>query len=309
MMRRERWVDPIGWIWGSKRVRHGRTLRDSAVVVSFVLWASLCVAQDVGIVSLLESRLRIIRGASVFEGAEGVRLRPGDILETSDSGFAQLEFRPGLIVAIGPSTRLFLFRPQAASGSELVMLSGWLKGEVSSLGLSRYSSPLLSGATANGSLVLHGDPGTAEVFLETGPAEVNEVNHDGSLSRPVRGKVGQFFTRSAGKSVQIAPRPSPTFLAGLPVPFHDTLPSRASRFASKVVKPKTDHEVSYAEIQAWLNIGRSWRRGFVDRFKSRLSDPEFRRGVEENLASHPEWDPVLHPEKYQNRTPSGFPGQ
>ena len=59
-------------------------------------------AQDIGTITLLEGSLRIIRGTTAFQAAEGMRLRKGDFIESSNAGFAQLEFVGGAIVALGP---------------------------------------------------------------------------------------------------------------------------------------------------------------------------------------------------------------
>src|SRR5229473_7707162 len=66
--------------------------------------------QDVGTVTFLEGSLRIIRGTSALQAAEGTRLRQGDIIESSDKGFAQLEFVGGTILALGPLSRMYVFR-------------------------------------------------------------------------------------------------------------------------------------------------------------------------------------------------------
>ena len=65
------------------------------------------------------------------------------------------------------------------------------------------------------------------------------------------------------------------------------------------------HEVTYAEVQSWLTIAPAWRRGFVERFQSRLNDPAFRQAIENHLTELPEWDRALHPEKYQANPPAG----
>jgi hypothetical protein len=62
-------------------------------------------AQDVGTITLLEGSLRIIRGTTAFQAVEGMRLRKGDFIESSNAGFAQLEFVGGAIVALGPLSR------------------------------------------------------------------------------------------------------------------------------------------------------------------------------------------------------------
>ncbi|MGA2648060.1 MAG: hypothetical protein ABSF15_25480 [Candidatus Sulfotelmatobacter sp.] len=274
----------------------------------FLLLPFHVLAQEIGTVSLVEGPLRLIRGATVLRGAAGVRLRQGDIIESSETGFAQLEFTGGTIVALGASTRLFLLRyaparPGDSTGgkstaAELIVLRGWLKGETnSSLGPYCYASPVLA-ATTSGTIVLHAAADGAEVFVETGSAEVSETSHDGARSHADSASAGQFLSRRAGKDITVDSRPDPAFLASIPRPFRDTLPSRMSIFSGRAVPAKPEHEVSYAEIQPWLTIGKPWRKGFVERFQSRLGDPAFRKALEDHLDEHPEWDPVLHPDKY-----------
>jgi hypothetical protein len=275
-------------------------------------------AQEIGTLTRVEGNPRLIRGASVLRAAEGVRVHSGDIIETPNPGFVQVEFSGGTIVVLGDSSRLLLFSyPSAlttsgadkrANPAELVLLSGWLKGETNEHGSPyRFDSPLLAGATQGGTLVVHATPEAAEIFVESGAARISEVRPDGSLGNSAEdAKGGQFFSRRKGNSVAADTRLNSTFLEAMPRAFRDTLPSRLARLAGKSIQPKTDHEVSYAEVQPWLSIGRTWRRGFVERFQPRLEDPAFRKAVEDHIADHPEWDPVLHPEDHAPK-PSATP--
>jgi hypothetical protein len=267
--------------------------------------------QRVGTVTLLEGPLRVIRGASVVQGAEGMGLRQGDILESADKGFVQVEFNGGSIVALGPSTRVYILRHDgrgassggsvavnATPGAELILLSGWLKGESSATaGTYRYATPILAATTGNGTVLVHEAEGGCDVFVESGAAIVGEVGLDGVVRQPAAAKAGQFFSRKAGKGVTNFSRPNAAFLDEMPHPFRDTLPSRLAHFTGKPVEPKADHAVSYAEVQTYLRMPSAWRRGFVDRFEPRLKDAEFRKQLESHLAEHPEWDRALHPEK------------
>ena len=83
--------------------------RVHTVLVLFLLLPLAAVAQGIGTLTLVEGPLRVIRGTTVLQGAEGVRVFPGDIIESSDAGFVQLEFAGGAIVALGASTRVLLF--------------------------------------------------------------------------------------------------------------------------------------------------------------------------------------------------------
>ena len=284
-------------------------------LVLLLLFPLTALTQEAGTVTLLEGALRVIRGTTVLLGGEGMSLRQGDIIESSDPGFAQLEFAGGAIAALGPSSRLFLFSHGAgrafakpggeAAATELVLLSGWLKGESSpSAGACRYATPLLAATSRGGGSVLVRAAAVTEIFVESGSAAIAEVNPDGNLGQSTAAKAGQFFSRRPGRPVNTASRLDPGFVNSLPSAFRDTLPSRLAHFAGKrPTEPRRQHEVTYPEIQPWLTMAHAWRRGFVERFQPRLSDPEFRKGVEAHLNEHPEWDRILHPEKYQPKAP------
>lgn len=261
-------------------------------------------AQDVGTITFLEGSLRLIRGTSVYSGAEGERLRQGDMLESSEKGFAQLEFIGGGIVVIGPSSHAYIFRHglggkpgNDGAGGELVLLSGWLKalsGEHS--GSYRYASPLLAATTRNGTVVMQSSESGCDLFVESGSAAIGEVSAGGLAGKTTTGPAGQFYSRRPGKGVVSASRPSAAFLDAMPRAFRDDLPSRLAHFKGKPAEPKAQHAVSYAEIQAWLTMPSEWRKGLVERFEPRLKDPEFRKQLEAHAAEYPEWEPALHQE-------------
>jgi hypothetical protein len=248
-------------------------------------------SQEVGTLTLLkDSPLHLIRGISVLVGVEGMRLRTGDILQTGPAGTAQtqLELSCGAIIELGPSSQLFLFS-HGATATELVLLTGWLKGETTSCAY-RYASPLLSAATKGGRLLLHAGANAGEVFVEQGAASVSSGN-----SAAVASSTGKtFFTRRAGKPLIIADRPTQEFITTMPVCFRDLLPSRLPRFTGvKPTVPKSVHYVSYAEIEPWLTS--NWGGSLVERFKPRLEDPVFRQAIQDHLAAVPEWQAALNP--------------
>ena len=260
------------------------------IVALFV--SSYAYTQEVGTLTLLkDSPLRVIRGVSVLQGIEGMRLRTGDILETgpAPTAQAQLEFTGGAILELGPSTQVLLLG-QTGTTAETAMLTGWLKGETTA-GTYRYSSPLVTATTKGANVLLHVTADTAEVFVERGTASVGA----GAAAAIPSSTEKIFFTRRAGKPIVAAGRPSGEFIGAMPVSFRDEFPSRLSRFAgAKPPVPKSDHEVSYTEIERWLTSG--WGRGLVARFKPRIQDSAFRQAIEAHLAALPGWEPVLHPQ-------------
>jgi hypothetical protein len=264
--------------------------------------------QEAATVTMVEGGLRLIRGTSLLQGAESMRLRAGDIMESADSGFVQLEFPGGVVVALGPGSHVLLLSDRPGRDGDkaraMVLLSGWLKGELGpNAGTYRFLTPALAVTSREGSVLVHaGTP--SEIFVESGSAVIAAVKPDGNLGETTPAKAGQFISRRAGKSIATAPRPDPNFINAMPRYFRDTLPSRYPRFAGKrPAEPRREHEVTYPEIQPWLTAGYAWRRGFVQRFEPRLNDAEFRRAVEAHVGEHPEWDRILHPEKYQPKTP------
>jgi len=262
--------------------------------------------QEIGTVTLAEKTLTIIRGATVLHAAEGVRLRPGDILESGGVGFVQLELAGGTVVALGPSTHMMILAQRPKTLPELVLMKGWLKGETApGPDTYCYASPQLAATNREGAVVLQASGDKTEIFVESGAANISKVSSDGTLASPVTAKAGQFFSRQGAKEVAISPRPDPHFVEGMPGPFRDTLPSRLSRFPN-AVEPQAEHEVTYSEIQPWLRINRTWRKGFVERFRPRLKDPAFRTQLDAHLRDHPEWRPILHPENEDAKTmPAG----
>lgn len=255
-------------------------------------------AQELGTFTLVEGSPRLIRGTTVLRASEGVRFQDNDIVETASPGFVQAEFAGGSIVAIGPSTRV-LIHSGGGKGADVVLMSGWLKGEnPSDAGGYHFSSSALGAASKAGAVILHTAAPDGELYVESGTATVTEAG-----GHPIAAKAGQFFTRRSGK-LTVTTRPDGSFLQDMPQPFRDTLPSRQSHFAGKKpAEPKHDHDVTYAEIEPWLKMG-AWRRSFEERFQPRLKDAEFRKAVESHITEYPEWDRVLHPEKYPQNSPT-----
>jgi hypothetical protein len=275
----------------------------SARALVLLLWlvlSAVAVAQDFATGTMIEGSLKIIRGDLLLLASEGARLRPGDIVMTSDSGFVQLEFAKGPIVALGPATQVYLLSRAISEATDIVMLNGWLKGESHAGAPSfRYNTPELSAMTSDGTVLIHEAGGSTAIFVESGSAKVGD-----SGARSSAAKAGQFFSRNGGKPVTTTARPDSAFIDGMPRAFRDTLPPRLARFSGKAPEPKREREVSYQDVQPWLTMNRAWRRGFVERFRPRLSDGTFRRAVDAHMSEHPEWDPVLHPEKYQEPKPA-----
>jgi hypothetical protein len=78
-----------------------------------------------------------------------------------------------------------------------------------------------------------------------------------------------------------------------------------ARYKDRETQPKRIDEVSYGDVETWLKAPPGIRRPLVTRFEPRAADPKFRAALEANMRFHPEWDPVLFPEKYEEKETAG----
>jgi hypothetical protein len=261
------------------------------------------IGQTVGILTVAEGRIELVRGAATYSAAQGVQLQNGDMLATEPKGQAQIEFDDGTILNLSRGSRAFLLGPQSPSGEAgVALVGGWAKfaRTKGAKGKSyRYVMPLarLSAAGATGVLRIAED--ASEIFVESGSARFVEQSKGGVTAGGRDMKAGEFLVRRAGQSVTVSSRPSPDFIKSMPGYFRDDLPVLIARAKSRKAEPTREHETTYAEVEPWLKASTPIRRPLVSRFQGRAKDSQFRSKLIENLAQHPEWDRTLFPEKYE----------
>jgi hypothetical protein len=268
-------------------------------------------AQSIGTITLAESPLKLLRGTGVFTSAEGVKLSEGDVIESAGPGLTQLEFLDGSILVLSGASRVFILTYPLQGGAlggpmELVVFSGWVKAETRKVDPPierRYTTLLLGAATPDGTVVANVQPEGTEVFVESGSAKLGEVTSLGQLAAERASKSGEYVARVSGKPLSSSPRPPAAFVSKVPVPFRDTLPSRLAKFKGRDVQPKRERDASYEDVADLLKLPRNWRKGFVKRFQPRTKDAAFRAALDANMQLHPEWDRILHPEKYLPKKP------
>jgi len=277
-----------------------------------VLWVALAAAgaaaaADVaGTITILEGEALITRAAGRWRAAEGVRLQLGDIVETGDGAFVQVELVEQTVLGIGPNARVMVGGPVRLKAERaLYALGGWYKlTNARKDGNARafeFRSPLLEIGLLPGVVVMQLKASDATVFAERGDLKLVERPAGSALGL----RQGQTYRRPAGSAKgSVGASPPATFLAELPRPFRDSLPLRADKFHDREVQPKAAPDFTYADVEAWLNSESPFRRQFIERWRVKARDPEFRRGLIAGLPSHPEWDPVLFPEKYLPKDPA-----
>jgi hypothetical protein len=272
-------------------------------------WAA-AMADPMVTVTLLEGPTTLVRGVLRYALSEGVRLQSGDIVEVGDKSLAEMEFDDGVALALGPKTRVLALtvpRGKPAPG-DFYATQGTLKlAGVKQGARLRVVTPLFTLQPVEGTVVMALGSTEGSAFVEAGEARVLGPRTAGASTAPLRLKGGEFYTGDGNKG-GVAGRPSPAFIDALPKAFLDPLPSRMARYKDRQVQPRRLEPVKYAEVETWLKAPLEIRRRMPARFQSRAADPAFRAALIENLKFHPEWDPILFPEKYLPKETEAAPG-
>ena len=272
--------------------------------------------EPIGTLTILDGEAQLVRDAATWQAPEGARLAAGDIVQTAAaSRLVRLELAAGAAIDLGPSTRVQL-APQlrgdpARRAAGLYLLEGWLKltqGAAAQGDGVLVASPLLdvTGVARDVVVAAHGEAVWA--FAESGAVTL-VPRQGGKPLAPVTLKAGEFLERADGSKARpaVSARPTGTFLQQVPRAFRDTLPRRAALFQADAPAPKRLAPIAYADVQPWLAAEPDLRRGFVTRWRGAARDADFRRALDAHLAAHPEWDRVLHPEKYRPRPAAKTP--
>ena len=261
-------------------------------------------ADSAGIYTLVDGDVRVMRGAVWFRLAAGARVLEGDVIDVGEHAQFQFELTDGgSLNAQGPALMHVASLPtpdaKPPAIAEMVIARGWLKAAGKAARPLRLRMAMMTVTLADTVAVASCDARRAEVFVESGTANV-ALPRGKDAPRDVA--AGEFVSRTEERAALVASRVPAAFLTALPRQFRDPLPTLASRFP---VAPETlvkVGDVSLAEAEPWL-AGAN-RRAFVRRFTPRLSDPAFRAAVAARPAAFPEWDRVLHPEKYRPKETS-----
>jgi hypothetical protein len=278
-----------------------------SVACGFILPASRARAAQAApalqpaIVTILQGKATVIRGISQSDVPEGMRLLADDIVRTENDTFLRLEYADQSWLELGPGTELQL-RPlnsRRAKRPGLYLMHGWLKmegkpGADAALGI---AVPGADVTDISGVLVVHLETPSLVVFAERGTARwVDRAPHGAGV---ISLKNGDFLLTDANSQPKVQNRPTAQFLAALPRSYRDTLPARYSIYANRTVTAKEQRSFSYSEVEPWVNGEPTIRRQFVATWRRRIREGDFRDSLDRQMQLHPEWDPILHPEKYE----------
>ena len=274
-------------------------LRGLAMLVACLCGPALAAAA--ALVTIVEGESVLIDGTRSLQAAEGQKVADGTLLRTgAGSKLLRLEWPDGTAADFGPDTQAMVGPPALggrAKAPAVYLLKGWLK--LSSLG--GASSPGVTTLRADvqahkGAVVVLVSADETWVFAESGAAPLAERDLK-PPSAPTL-KAGEVYLRQGSAKGTVAGRPSPMQMQRVPRGFRDSLPLRSAAFKDRSVTPRPAAPPSYADLSDWLTAEAGLRKPFTRRFADRARDAGFRGGLVANLARHPEWEPVLFPERF-----------
>jgi len=256
-------------------------------------------ADAAGVYSLVDGNVRALRGTTWFRLVAGTRVLEGDVIDVSDQAQIQLELKDGgTLNAQGPALMYAVAIPpvdgKPGAVAEMIVQQGWLKAAAKGPRPLRVRMAMMTVTLGDAVVVASCDARHAELFVESGTANVASST---GKEPPQSITAGEFVWRNDERQHTVTGRPPPAFLGALPRQFRDSLPALASRFPTAPQALVKISEVSFAEAEPWL--AGTTRKAFVRRLSPRLSDPAFRAAVAAHPAAFPEWDRMLHPEKYR----------
>ena len=267
-----------------------------------VVASTAAFAADAGIVTIAQGSARVLRGTVWYRLVAGAPIQEGDLIDAGERTQVQIELASGGTVHIVGPAGLFaasipVRNEKQDAASEFGLDKGWMKvvSPAAAPGV-RVRTAASSVNTGDATFVMHQDSRTFELFIESGSARIAETNRTGRDGAVHDAKAGEYWSRDADKPFLTERRAPPQFVSSMPHDLMDRLVNIASRFKGQKPSLAADREITLAEADPWL--AGPYRRVFARRLSSRLADPAFRKGVETNLAAYPDFDRVLHPEKY-----------
>jgi len=139
-----------------------------------------CFGADVGIVTLVDGKARVLRGTTWYKLIEGGAVRDGDVVDAPETGQFQLELADGGAVSLVGPGALYAVSMTPRGGktpalAELMITRGWIKFTTKPTTTRlRLRTPAGSIATTNATAVADITPDAMEIFVESGVAKVSE---------------------------------------------------------------------------------------------------------------------------------------
>ena len=252
--------------------------------------------------TIVDGESVLIDGARGTLAIEGQKVGDETLVRTGPkTTLLRVEWPDGSAADFGPDTEAMLnpagFGLRGGRTPSVYLMRGWLKlsamGSGPSAGL---LAPRVDVQPFKGALVVMVAGDETWLFAEGGSAPLIERGLKPASNLTL--KNGEVYVRMGAAKGAVAPRPTPAQMKRVPRGFRDSLPLRSAALKDKSVNPKAAPAPSYADLRDWLQAEAPLRRNVTRRYAERARDPAFRAGLAENLARHPEWEPVLFPERF-----------
>ena len=276
----------------------------TALLLALAMGLAHAAPTPIGVLTIVEGDVVVVREARSFAAAEGVSLYDQDIVRSSNATrLARVELDDGTLLDLGPATELLL-QPHVAlasaeGGSAVYLLRGWLKvstAKANGATAVALTTPRIGVARLAGSLVLAVQPQASFAFVEAGHADALERGSAKPGTAQALNDGDTFVLRAALPAV-LARRPPAELLEGMPRAFTDTLPRRASHWSARRVEPAAFDTPSHAELSPWLHAEPAVRLSLVKRFAPLAREARFRASLVADLRALPEWGRVLFADK------------
>jgi hypothetical protein len=283
----------------NQRQRGTRT----AVAVAGFLALGLCVsalAAPFGTVTIMEGKAHVARATSIYAAAEGGMLEEGDIVELEEGALMQVELADGSALSLSARARAFLPEPAAPGErlTDLLLLAGWAKFTLASAAqLPAVRTPLVRLLSQNVSYVMQVAGDGNQLFVESG--ELVPVFASLKAGQPAIVKAGEYLAVKADASTATVGHAPPEFVKAMPKPYIDKLPQRIAKLKARGVEFRPEREAGFADVDGWIKAHPGGRAGYLARFRPLLKDKGFVRDLEPAIKRYPEWDRIVHPEKYR----------
>lgn len=265
-------------------------------------------AHAAALITIVEGEATVIDGNRALVATEGLKLGDEALLRTGSSAtLLRVEWPDGSVADFGPDTQAMIapggLGSRGGRAPAVYLLRGWLKlGSLGTAPTGGLMAPRLDVQPFKGSLVVLASPDETWVFAESGSATLAERDTRPAANASL--KNGEVWQRSGSAKGSVAARPTPAQMQRVPRGFRDTLPLRSAALAGRSVNAKAAPAPAYAELREWLTAERPLRRNFTRRFGARVQEASFRAALADNLAQHPEWEPVLFPERFEKPAPA-----
>lgn len=295
--------------WPARRPSRRPALALLAALALLTPWPLLAAtpAQAAALVTIVEGEATVIDGNRTLVATEGLKLGDETLVRTGSSAtLLRVEWPDGSVADFGPDTQAMIapggLGSRGGRAPAVYLLRGWLKlGSLGTAPTGGLVAPRLDVQPFKGSLVVLAGADETWVFAESGSATLAE--RDARPAAKAALKSGEVWHRSGTAKGSVAARPTPAQMQRVPRGFRDTLPLRSAALAGRTITAKPAPAPSYADLREWLTAERPLRRNFTRRFGPRVQEASFRAALADNLAQHPEWEPVLFPERFEKPAP------